>query len=74
MAHECHSVNKVAYKNRVLNGDNVKDKKEVMKALAACSEFCCGKCPYQHLDDHEYPLRCIHTLIEDVYELLKEIT
>lgn len=48
------------------------DKEKIMRALQACSEFCCNECPYQHLDDKEYSLRCIHTLIEDVYELLKE--
>lgn len=48
------------------------EEEKIMKALAACSEFCCGECPYQYLDSMEYKLRCIHTLIEDVYGFLKE--
>lgn len=43
-----------------------------MKGLKACSEFYCCECPYNYLDNKEYSLRCIHTLIEDVYKLLKD--
>lgn len=50
----------------------MKDKETIMKALAACSEFECCECPYQYFDDHEYNLRCIHTLIVDVNEMLEE--
>ena len=50
----------------------MKDKETIMKALSACSEFYCCECPYQYLDDKEYSLRCIHTLIKDVNEMLKE--
>jgi hypothetical protein len=50
----------------------MKDKEKIMKALSACNEFCCGECPYQYLDSKDYQLRCIHTLIQDVYELLKK--
>lgn len=42
-----------------------------MKALKACNEFYCCECPYNYLDNKEYSLRCIHTLIKDVYKLLK---
>lgn len=49
----------------------MENKEKVMKALAACSEFCCGECPYQHLDDKHYKLRCIHALIKDAYEVMK---
>ena len=49
----------------------MKDKSEIIKALAACSEFECCNCPYQHLDDEEYPLRCIHALIKDTYGMLE---
>lgn len=49
----------------------MKDKDKIIKALAACSEFECCNCPYQYLDDEEYPLRCIHALIKDTYEILK---
>lgn len=52
-------------------GDNMDNKEIVIKALAACSEFYCGECPYQYLESDEYKLRCIHTLIVDVNELLK---
>lgn len=48
-------------------------KANILEALAACSEFCCDECPYQHLDHKTYKMRCIHTLIKDVYELLKKI-
>ena len=48
------------------------NKEKIMKGLSVCNEFCCEECPYQHLDSVNYPLRCIHTLIKDVYELLKE--
>ena len=45
-----------------------------MKALAACSEFACGECPYQYLDDKVFPsnpLKCINTLVKDTHEMLK---
>ena len=50
----------------------MKNKTKIMEALAVCSEFCCGECPYQYLDDKEFPFRCIHALVKDTYELLKE--
>ena len=46
------------------------DIEKIMQALAACSEFCCGECPYQYLDDKTYKMRCIHALIQDVHKLL----
>ena len=49
----------------------MENKEKIMKALKACSEYYCCECPYQHLDDSNVPLRCIHTLVEDVYELFK---
>ena len=51
----------------------MENKEKIFKAVAACSEFCCSECPYQHLDDKTYKMRCIHSLIKDTYELLKEI-
>lgn len=48
------------------------DKEKIIKGLSACNEFDCKECPYQYLDDKEYPLRCIHTLVQDVYELSKD--
>ena len=48
-------------------------KDKVLEGLAACSEFCCGECPYQKYEDrHEYIFRCIHLLIKDLNELRKE--
>lgn len=47
-------------------------KEKIIKALAACNEFYCEECPYQYLDDETYKMRCIHTLIQDVYKLLME--
>lgn len=50
----------------------MESKEKILEALAACSEFCCVECPYQHLDDMNYKLRCIHTLIKDTYEFFKD--
>ena len=50
----------------------MESKEKILEALAACSEFCCGECPYQHLDDMNYKLKCIHTLIKDTYEFFKD--
>lgn len=49
----------------------MKSREEIMTALEACSDFCCGECPYQHLDSKEFSMRCIHTLIRDVNKMLK---
>jgi hypothetical protein len=57
---------------KIFCNTDTKNKEKIMKALAACSEFCCDECPYQHLDDMDYKLRCIHTLVKDTYKLLKE--
>ena len=48
------------------------DKEKVLKAVKACSEFCCGECPYQHLDDPDgyLKMRCIHSLMVDINKLL----
>lgn len=50
----------------------MENKEKIFKAVAACSEFCCDECPYQHLDDSNFPLRCVHALVKDVYELFKK--
>ena len=50
----------------------MKDKETIMKGLQACRDYCCRECPYQYLDDEYYILRCIHTLVKDVNEMLKE--
>lgn len=48
----------------------MKDKETILKGLEACSEFLCGECPYQYLEDNEYSLHCIHTLIKDIDKML----
>ena len=50
----------------------MKDKETITKALKACSEFLCDECPYKHLEDRNFPLKCIHTLIVDLnYNICK---
>lgn len=50
----------------------MKDKETIIKALKACSEFLCDECPYKYLEDHNFPLKCIHTLIVDLnYSICK---
>ena len=51
---------------------NICRRAKILKSLKACSEFYCDECPYQHLDDKTYKMRCIHALIKDTYELLKD--
>ena len=48
----------------------LKNKEQILEALSYCAEFECSKCSYQHLDSQDYPLRCIHTLIQDIYNNL----
>ena len=48
------------------------NKEFVLKGLSACAEFLCSDCPYKEYDHHEFKLRCIHTLIEDLNLLYKE--
>ena len=47
-------------------------KEKVKKAIEACADFCCGECPYEHLESKDYPFRCIHTLMVDIHKLMKE--
>lgn len=50
----------------------MKDKETIIKALKACSEFLCDECPYKYLEDRNFPLKCIHTLIVDLnYSICK---
>lgn len=50
----------------------MKDKETIIKALKACSEFLCEECPYNYLEDRNFPLKCIHTLIVDLnYSICK---
>ena len=47
-------------------------KQKVKQGIEACNDFCCGECPYEYLDSKDYPFRCIHTLMADIYKLMKE--
>lgn len=49
----------------------MKDKETIIKALEACSEFLCDECPYKYLEDRNFTLKCIHTLIVDLNMLFK---
>lgn len=48
------------------------NKEKVKQAIEACADFCCGECPYEHLDSKEHPFRCIHTLMVHIHDLMKE--
>ena len=47
-------------------------KQRVKQGIEACNDFCCGECPYEYLDSKDYPFRCIHALMVDIYKLMKE--
>ena len=51
--------------------EDCKDKETIIKALKACSEFLCDECPYKYLEDRNFPLKCVHTLIVDLNMLFK---
>ena len=67
-----HPCNWNMYKVQEIVVKQFMDKEKVLKAVKACSEFCCGECPYQHLDDPDgyLKLRCIHSLMVDINKLL----
>ena len=52
----------------------MENKELILRAVAACSEFCCKECPYEFLDDPNgyLKLRCIHALMVDINELLNK--
>ena len=39
---------------------------DVIKGIDCCSEFMCGGCPYKIYESKDYPLKCIHNLMEDI--------
>ena len=50
----------------------MRTKEDIELGMKCCNEFLCGECPYEKFDDkknHEYILRCIHTLMKDINEL-----
>ena len=51
----------------------IKDYEKVLGALKSCNEFLCSECPYARWDDYDYKLRCIHMLINDLTEVVKEL-
>ena len=51
--------------------DNM-NKEEIEKEMKCCNEFLCGECPYEKYDDkesHQYTMRCIHMLIQNINKL-----
>lgn len=48
-------------------------KEEILKGIECCAEYLCSDCPYQKYEHHEYKMRCVHRLLEDINNLLKNI-
>ncbi len=49
-------------------------KDKALKGLSVCVNYLCNECPYKQYDHPDYPLQCIHKLIEDLnflYEVNK---
>lgn len=44
-------------------------REETLKGLSCCSEFLCGECPYNIYHSHDYPIKCMHKLMVDLYAL-----
>lgn len=42
------------------------DKNETITGFKCCVEFLCGECPYKIYYSHDYPLKCMHKLLEDL--------
>ena len=54
--------------------DNM-NKEEIEEGMKCCNEFLCGECPYEKYDDkvsHQYTMRCIHMLMQDINKLYFE--
>ena len=48
------------------------NKEEIEQGMKCYNEFLCGECPYEKYDDkvsHQYIMRCIHMLIQDINKL-----
>ena len=48
------------------------NKEEIEQGMKCCNEFLCGECPYEKYDDkesHQYTMRCIHMLIQNINKL-----
>ena len=51
------------------------NKEEIEQGMKCCNEFLCGECPYEKYDDkisHQYTMRCIHMLMQDINKLYFE--
>ena len=47
-------------------------REETEQGMKCCNEFLCGECPYEKYDDkvsHQYIMRCIHMLMQDINRL-----
>ena len=47
-------------------------REEIEQGMKCCNEFLCGECPYEKYDDkvsHQYTMRCIHMLMQDINKL-----
>lgn len=56
-------------------GDKIMNKEEIEQGMKCCNEFLCGECPYETYDDkvnHQYTMRCIHMLMQDINKLYFE--
>ena len=48
------------------------NREEIEQGMKSCNEFLCGECPYEKYDDkknHQYTMRCIHMLMQDINKL-----
>lgn len=48
-------------------------REEILKGIECCAEFLCGECPYQKYEHNEYKMKCIHNLMKDINDLVKNI-
>ena len=46
---------------------------ETLKAIQVCAEFLCSECPYKIYEHEEYKMRCIHKLMVDIDQLIKDV-
>jgi hypothetical protein len=46
--------------------------KQIRESVNACCDFCCGECHYNIYESKDYPIRCIHKLMNDVQALLNK--
>lgn len=49
------------------------DKYQIFQGLSCCSKFFCDGCPYKIYEDDLYKIQCIHILIEDLHNYMKEV-